>query len=165
MPHPKLPSFTANSHQKVQDELQRKFVEKEAYIQQLEAILREHNIEIPAEIQQLLPPTIPIGGTQLKDASEAELRAFLEGQLKLMRDNDIPIEFQDLTFKAIVPLKRTIPSVGTTLKSMICFWTNFEPKKEVQILSSLTGRIRPRKMTLLIGPPGSGKTGNALVIM
>ena len=95
----------------------------------------------------------------MKDGTEEELKAHLEAQLKLMRDNDIHIEFQDLTFKVSVPSKRTIPSVGTALKSMICFWTNCEPQKEVHIISKLTGRIRSRVMTLLIGPPGSGKSG------
>jgi ABC-type Mn2+/Zn2+ transport system ATPase subunit len=48
---------------------------------------------------------------------------------------------------------------------LIFFWTNFEPKNDLYILSKMTGRISPRKMTLLIGPPGSGKSGNFVFIL
>jgi ABC-type multidrug transport system ATPase subunit len=58
-----------------------------------------------------------------------------------------------------VPKERKIASVSSVLMNLLCIF-NPSPKEELHILSNLTGRILPRKMTLLIGPPGSGKSGN-----
>jgi ABC-type multidrug transport system ATPase subunit len=50
--------------------------------------------------------------------------------------------------------KKAIPTVGTALKN---FLLGSGPKERVDILKDLTGRIMPKTMTLLMGPPGCGK--------
>ncbi len=88
-----------------------------------------------------------------------ELQIISERQKPYLRDNDCSVEFYDLTMSTEIPAEREIYSVSTILSSIFCFWNAFnKPKREIHIISNLTGRILPRKMTLLIGPPGSGKS-------
>ncbi|KOM25783.1 hypothetical protein LR48_Vigan187s002300 [Vigna angularis] len=59
---------------------------------------------------------------------------------------------------------------GRSLPSMLNFFVNViegflhclhiipSPKKRLHILQNISGIIKPRRMTLLLGPPGSGKT-------
>lgn len=53
----------------------------------------------------------------------------------------------------IVP-KTHIPTVGSTIKDLLLCGTS--PTQRIDILTNLTGRIAPKKMTLVMGPPGSG---------
>ncbi|KAJ1423367.1 P-loop containing nucleoside triphosphate hydrolase protein, partial [Ochromonadaceae sp. CCMP2298] len=64
------------------------------------------------------------------------------------------VQFRDLTYWTSAPEKR-IPTVGSTLKKMLL---GAGPKHRVDILKGLTGRLQPCTMTLLMGPPGCGKT-------
>ncbi|CAM9211888.1 unnamed protein product [Ectocarpus fasciculatus] len=68
--------------------------------------------------------------------------------------DEVEVQYRDLSFWGMVP-KTTIPTVGSTFKHMI-FGSG--PKHRTDILKGLTGRIRPGKMTLLMGPPGCGKS-------
>jgi len=153
--------FAVISNKRRYDDLLVKYMEREAYIAKLEASLKENNMELPLPEppKEKLPSEPPADRNVLKDASEEQLGLLLAQQKKLVRDFDITIEFENLSFKVEVPLKQSFPSVSTVLRSIICFWTNCAPKEEIRILSNLTGQISPRKMTLLIGPPGSGKSG------
>lgn len=153
--------FSTRSHQKVEDALCKQVRDRDAYIAKLQTILRENEIEIPEpELNPLLPPTPPKDtAPEIVDASEEQIRILLERQQKYCRPLDITLEYTHLTYTVRVPEHRQIPSVSSVLKGLICFWTRFTPKKEIKILSDVTGRIKPRKMTLLIGPPGSGKSG------
>lgn len=94
----------------------------------------------------------------LQDGTISELEAHLEKSQAWNRDTDIPVEFHDLTLAARISNERIISTAGTMLWSMLFFWMS-PKKKDIDILSHLTGRILPRKLTLVIGPPGSGKSG------
>lgn len=60
-----------------------------------------------------------------------------------------------LCHSGVVP-KTKIPTVGSTIRDILLFGQG--PKQRVDILKNLTGRIATRKMTLLMGPPGCGKS-------
>lgn len=166
-----MPSFsvTSKTHQRIENELSnqikerdREIKEKAEYIAKLVELLRENHID-PPEIPKVddanggvhrKPRRIPV----LVDTSEDQMNQLLTQQLEFLRPMDITVEYTHLSYKVYVPKKRVIPSVGTFLRSIFCFWENFASKKELRILDDVTGRIKPRKMTLLIGPPGSGKS-------
>ena len=156
--------FSTRSHQKVQDALSKQVRDRDEYIAKLQALLREHDIDIPElEIAPLLPPLPPIEkAPEISDASEEQLKRLLQQQKQHVRPLDITLEYSHLTYRVYVAQNREIPSVSSLMKSLLCFWTKFARKKEIKILSDVTGRIKPRKMTLLIGPPGSGKSGRSL---
>lgn len=95
----------------------------------------------------------------LEDGTISEIEELLDQQTEAWsREMDIPIEYHDLTLTSNVPTEQVIPTVLTMLSSMLLFWKT-PNTKEIDILSHLTGRVLPRKMTLIIGPPGCGKSG------
>lgn len=161
--------FSLVSKQKIHDDLFKKYEEREEYIAKLEELLKRHNIEL-SEIELLNPvhrdgdkPIDEKPEFTLTDTPEGGLQNILEKQRQYIRANDFTVEFHNLTFKVKVAAKREVSSIYTVLKSILFFWTNFEAKNDLHILSKLTGRISPSKITLLIGPPGSGKSGNSLL--
>lgn len=95
----------------------------------------------------------------LEDGTISELEDLLDQQTEAWsREMDIPIEYHDLTLTSNVPTDQVIPTVLTMLSSMLFFWKT-PSTKEIDILSHLNGRVLPRKMTLIMGPPGCGKSG------
>lgn len=151
------------SYQKIQDDLTQKVILKDQYIQQLEALLKSHGIDIPAELlQQVLNPVVAEDGTDfhvLKQGSLEEVETLINTIMEFMRNLDFNVEFHDLTMTTKVGKGNQISSVSSALRSLLsCFFCQTGSKEEVDILSHLTGRIAPRKLTLLIGPPQSGKS-------
>eukprot|EP01034_Spumella_vulgaris_P026304 gene26304-32868_t len=67
---------------------------------------------------------------------------------------EIHVQYRNLTFWNMMPKKR-LPSVGMSFLSMI---VGSGKKNRVNIINNLTGRILPKRMTLVMGPPGCGKT-------
>ncbi len=95
----------------------------------------------------------------LQQGTAEEIQSLIESQKEYLRDNNFPVEFYDLTLSTEILVEREIFSISTILNSIFLPWKAFnKPKREIHIISNLTGRILPRKMTLLIGPPGSGKS-------
>ena len=153
--------FSMRSHHKLQDSLTAQCKEQAEYIARLEELLKEHEINLPPK-----PQHVSVAGkapqtrqNQLENASEAEIRRLVEHLRQYMRPMDIALEYTHLSYTVRVPRTREIPSVSSLLRSVLFFWRACEEKQDVRILSDVTGRIKPRKMTLLIGPPGSGKSG------
>lgn len=97
----------------------------------------------------------------LQDGNVAELEKLMDDRKHLFRPQDVTIEFYDLNFYTFVDPERQIVTVSSVLWKLLTFWRP-TPQKRVNILASATGRILPRKMTLLLGPPGSGKSGKIL---
>lgn len=112
------------------------------------------------EKQQAISATEPLPSNPnwLQDGDIGALRNMLQQRTYLYRGFDIPVEFHNLAFTMKVDMERRIPTVLTMLSSMVCWWQHFQEKKTVHILANATGRIPARKMTLLIGPPGAGKS-------
>lgn len=157
-PSKRVPSFSAVSYQKIQADLTKRCIDKDKYIEQLEHLIQEHGIELPPHDHSVINNTI-LGAVALRvlqDGNIEEIHQVLENAKKLSRSLDIEIEFHNLTFRTIVS-ERRINTVASMLQNLLCFWRGSE-KKEIDILADATSRILPRKMTLLIGPPGSGKS-------
>ncbi|XP_027333289.1 pleiotropic drug resistance protein 1-like isoform X2 [Abrus precatorius] len=80
---------------------------------------------------------------------------------------DIPtieVRFEHINVEAQVYVGgRALPSLLNFYVNVIEGFLNYlhiipSPKKTLNILQNISGIIRPRRMTLLLGPPGSGKT-------
>jgi ABC-type multidrug transport system ATPase subunit len=67
-----------------------------------------------------------------------------------MHYHPVSIVYQDLTLFTMVP-EKTISTVGSTLKSLVC---GSGPKHRVDIVKNISGRIQRGKLTLVMGPPG-----------
>ncbi len=95
----------------------------------------------------------------LQNGTAEEIEQLIENHKPYVRDNDFSVEFYDLTMSTEVPVKHEIFSISSIFYSVFCLWKRLHQEtKEIHVISNLTGRILPRKMTLLIGPPGSGKS-------
>ncbi|RYH29128.1 hypothetical protein EON65_09585 [archaeon] len=159
------PLFCTLSYQKIESDLRQKCLEKDIYIRQLQEFLVEHGLDVP-------PATNPM--TRLADYKQAsnystvkegnieELQEILEHQKKLVRTQDLSIEFHNLSVSTTVNFNSGITSVASVIYDMFSFLLTSNVKK-VDIVSNLTGRILPRKLTLLMGPPGSGKSGKVTI--
>lgn len=145
---------------KANKQIHNKFIaEQERYrrhIENLERILRDNDLEVP-EFEK--DPAI---GSATRDRSLSCLME--DGSLPALSKSvertavhdhcfEIHVQYRNLTFWNMVP-KNTIPTVGTALRSMIM---GSGKKHRVNILNDLTGRILPKRMTLVMGPPGCGK--------
>lgn len=155
--------FNLLSNQKLAQEYRQKCLEKDLYIQQLEEFLKQHQLELPISTHTAtsaaVSPTLrqSMGSMTLNNGGIDEITAMINEQKKLLRNFNFAIEFYDLHFTTKAYKDRTIASISSILSSLLCFW-QVKPKEDIDILSHATGRILPGKMTLLIGPPGSGKS-------
>jgi len=81
----------------------------------------------------------------------------LTKSLKLIVDHthqyEIAVQYRNLTFWNDLP-KQSIPTVWSSVRSMVL---GSGKKHRVNIVNELTGRILPKRMTLVMGPPGCGK--------
>ncbi len=150
--------FTRVSHRKIEDDLTRRCIEKDNYIKKLEVLLRENGIDLPASDHPINPALYDIVDNLMKDGTLEEFESMLERNKNLMRNTDIAVEFYNLNYSAKVPKEKVFPTVGSVLYYLLTMWLPRD-LETVHILADATGRILPRKMTLLLGPPGSGKSG------
>lgn len=151
-------NYAAVVTEQVEAELVRRNVANENYIHKLEGILKDRGIDVPPD-HPIFSVDHKLGTDNLmKEGTVEELEGLTETTKELLRANDIAIEFHDLKYTTEIPKERKIQTVSTILLSMLTFWKSVE-KREIDILAGISGRILPRKMTLLIGPPGSGKSG------
>eukprot|EP01033_Poteriospumella_lacustris_P015615 gene15613-11178_t len=149
--------FSRVSYKKIQDDLTRRCIEKDNYIKALEEMLKTHGIELPPSELVVNPQMYEVVDNLMKQGSLEELESIVQKNVDLIRNFDHSIEFHGLNYSTEVPKKKVIPTVGSLLLSLFTFWLPQETET-IDILANATGRISPRKMTLLIGPPGSGKS-------
>jgi ABC-type transport system involved in cytochrome c biogenesis ATPase subunit len=161
--------FNILSWQKIQAELTKQCSDKDKnihllqdYIEQLEELLKEHNIDLPPHEQAVISPILlELADNLLKQGTIEELQTVINRNRDHMRNMEVAIEYHDLTLSTMkTKASDNVVSISTILKNFFFFWNRFLPdyEQKVLILNHLTGRILPRKMTLLIGPPGSGKS-------
>jgi ABC-type multidrug transport system ATPase subunit len=79
----------------------------------------------------------------------------------LVKETDaVTVQFKDLTVYANVkPQSDEVPTLWTGLRNIVtgpC--RRAVPPVKKEILRGITGELKPGTMTLLLGPPGSGKT-------
>ena len=163
-------SFLTLHHQKVLQDIKQRCLEKDRYIAKLEHLLQEHDIHLPIEEND--PETSAAVSPTLRQSLEEEttfvltsgniqeLQLFIQKHKSLVRKLHYRIEYYDLTFQTKVfnTLQHQIFSISTIVTQLCCFWRSQETH-QADILSHITGRILPGHMTLIIGPPGSGKSG------
>ncbi|KAL2318113.1 hypothetical protein Fmac_031989 [Flemingia macrophylla] len=104
----------------------------------------------------------------VKIAEEDNERFLLKLRERMDRvGHDIPtieVRFEHINAEAQVYVGgRALPSLQNFFVNVIEGLLNYlhiipSPKKPLHILQNISGIIKPRRMTLLLGPPGSGKT-------
>mmetsp|Transcript_24221 Transcript_24221/g.24835 ORF Transcript_24221/g.24835 Transcript_24221/m.24835 type:complete len:1388 (-) Transcript_24221:477-4640(-) len=156
-PTTKFSSFNIRTNRKIHDELVSQREKDLKYIHELQEILESHGIEIPP------PPESPVTkygpeqplGNHMEDGSLDSLTKALSHITPHMNIPNVDVQFKDLSFWGIVP-KTRIPTVGSTFRDLLLCGAG--PKQRIDILKNLTGRIASKKMTLVMGPPGCGKS-------
>jgi hypothetical protein len=146
--------FNVKTNRRIYQEFVSQHERDRAYIHELEKLLREHAVAIPAEIvpkvETKASPTRSDG--LMVDGSLSALQMSINRLKEYSNQFDINVQYKDLTFWNSVPETR-ISTVGSSIKSLFC---GSGPKRRVDIFKNLTGRILPKTMTLVMGPPGSG---------
>ena len=154
-------SFNVRANRRTFNDLTRKHHEDQRRIQLLLALLKEHNISPPdfsaneknadhIEEEPLLRDRLP----SLLDGSAESMTTMMEHFKNLVKIYKVTIQYRDLNFWTMAP-EPTIPTVGSTVRAILL---GTGPKKRADILKGLTGQLKPGRMTLVMGPPGSGKT-------
>jgi len=152
--------FNVKANRRVYKEFIDQHERDRGYILELEKLLKENNVPIPPELHDIKKrmqhrKVSPEGRADglMKDGSLASLVRSVEKVTNLTRRYEINVQFRNLTFWSNVP-KKAIPTVGSTIKEM---FFGSGKKHRVDIIHELTGRILPRTMTLVMGPPGCGE--------
>lgn len=150
--------FNVQTNRRIYKEFIDQHERDQAYIAELERLLKDLNVQIPEKIVQtkrIIAHTTSEGADSglMKDGSLAALAKSIDRIKEHTHAYEINVQYKNLTFWNALPPK-TIPTVGSALRSMV-FGSG--PKKRVEIFKDLTGRILPQKMTLLMGPPGCGE--------
>jgi ABC-type multidrug transport system ATPase subunit len=72
----------------------------------------------------------------------------------------LEIRFSDIVYESLVPVTETAANtVGdSALRSLFCLCSKPVPVAPQVILKNVSGILKPGVMTLVLGPPGSGKT-------
>jgi hypothetical protein len=69
---------------------------------------------------------------------------------------DVHITYSDLAYSVRVPV--AAPRIATVLTALTDKVTRNQAFTQLHVLQPCSGRIRPASMTLLLAPPGGGKT-------
>ena len=131
-------------------------VELQQKISNLEKILTAHDIPLPDLIEPTETaedlPSISAKKLLLNEGTIQEYKSFLDRIQKYHRKLKTCINYNELGIWTMLP-KTGMLTVGSVLKLGLC---GLGPLSRVDILKGLSGRILPGKLTLLLGPPGSG---------
>jgi len=131
-----------------QNEKNRKYIEK------LEKLLKEHNISIPTDEETKDASRSDPPVEALKDTSAAAISNVLTEFKKHAQPFQAQVEYKHLSYWSMIP-KKEIETVGNMLKGILF---GGGPKHKFHVLKDLSGKISSQKLTLLMGPPSSGKT-------
>eukprot|EP01034_Spumella_vulgaris_P038880 gene38880-48011_t len=86
----------------------------------------------------------------MEDGSLVALTKAVERYAEHEHKHEIQVQYRNLSFWSMVP-KKTIVTVGST-------FLGSGKKTRANVINNLTGRILPKQLTLVMGPPGCGKT-------
>lgn len=141
-----------------------------AHIEQLTKLLKDNNINVPeaptldtlelASLSSATDEKSPLLRDEfmrlplLRDGSAKSMTELIGRAKEHIKIYRVTVIYRDLNFWTMAP-ERTIPTVGSTVRR-IFFGTG--PKNRVDIIRGVTGMIRPGTMTLVMGPPGCGKS-------
>lgn len=152
--------FNLQTNRRIYTDFAKQHARDKTYIAELEKLLSNHGIEIPPDIV----PEHTVVKRNLND------RIMLDGSLNSLTKSitsiaghnnmhEIYVQYRNLSFWNMAP-ERKIPTVGSTIKGI---FLGSGPKRRVDILKDLSGRILPKTMTLLMGPPGCGELSSLLI--
>lgn len=153
IPEASFSVFNMNANRKMYKEFVSQIEKDRFYIAELEKILKSHGIEVPKDILGDIIHKRDPADRIMKDGSLTALASSLSRIEDHNKMHEVNIQFRDLTFWNNLPAK-TIPTVGSAVKK---FFLGDGTKHRVDIIKGLTGRILPKTMTLLMGPPGCGE--------
>lgn len=115
-------------------------------------LYKKDAMEAYSEVKQV--EMVPFeDGHIMKNASKEEIKVMLERQRNLTRPLHVTMKFRHLSLWTMA----SEPTIQTVANAMTpgCFAAS---QKRYDILKDLNGRVAPFKMTLLLGPPGSGRS-------
>ncbi len=153
--------FSAKANKQIQKDFISQQEHYRSHITELERIIHEHGLEVPEFTHDFRSNT----GRErrltclMEDGSLHALSRSVERTAEHAHCYEIHVQYRNLTFWSMVPEKR-IPTVGSALRGMVA---GSGKKHRVNIINDLTGRILPKRMTLVMGPPGCGEYLGLLV--
>ncbi len=101
-----------------------------------------------------------IHAMHLQDASKEDIYEVLNYIKNVTKPQHVTVKFRNVSLWTMAP-EPSIPTVLTTLAGPIC---GTGKKRRIDILKNLNGCLEPYKMTLLLGPPGSGRSGRYICL-
>lgn len=145
--------FNLQANRRVYSDFAVQHARDKTYIAELEKLLNDNGIEIPPEII----PEHTVVKRNLNDRwmPDGSLNSLTKSITSIAGHNnmhEIDVQYRNMSFWSMTP-ERKIPTVGSTIKGIV-FGSG--QKRRVDVLKDLTGRILPKTMTLLMGPPGCG---------
>jgi hypothetical protein len=152
--------FSDKANKKIHQEFVSQQEQAHKYIAELEKLLNEKGIEIPDfvhEYKKQVQSNDSAGRTRrvsglMEDGSLEALTKSIEKHEDHVHRYEIQVQYRNLTFWNMVA-KKTISTVGSSIIGMVVGGK----KSRVNIINNLTGRILPKRMTLVMGPPGCGE--------
>lgn len=151
--------FNSQANKRTYQQLRSQIENDHAYIVELERLLRSNGIDIPDSIvpnpvsqHTRRPSTLP-PDRLMQDGSLRSVEKSLESIKDHNRVHEIYVQYRNLTLWNMVP-ERKISTVGSAIGNL---FVGSGPKRRIEIIKDLSGRILPKTMTLLMGPPGCGK--------
>ena len=150
--------FNIKANRKIQREFVAQHEKDRAYIAELENLLREKNIDLPDVISDMKKhldekeTTVKHVAGLMADGSLDALAKSVDLITQHTHHYEIQVQYRNLTFWNNLP-KKEIPTVWSSVRKML---VGGGKKHRVNIINDLTGRILPKRMTLVMGPPGCG---------
>lgn len=155
--NPVVSMFNLNANRRIYQQLTQQIEHDKVYISELERLLRTNGIEVP-EITRVIPTVVGGSNTDFADRimPDGSLNSLIKSMESIKEHNqvhEIYVQYRNLSLWNMVA-DRKISTVGSTIRNI--FWGS-GPKRRVDVIKDLSGRILPKTMTLLMGPPGCGK--------
>ena len=155
----KMTVFNVKANRKIQKEFIAQHEKDRAYIAELEKMLLENGLELPELVLDMKKTlnekdaTVHAVERLMADGSIDALTKSLKLIVGHTHQYEIAVQYRNLTFWNNLP-KLAIPTVWSSVRSI---FLGSGKKHRVNIINDLTGRILPKRMTLVMGPPGCGK--------
>mgnify|MGYP006191489807 CR=1 FL=1 len=143
---------------RVKQEILDRHERAEKYILKLEGLLHEKGVEIPDDFLELKEAVMSKGDIDhldifMENGGLEALAKSAERTLQHTHRYETLVQYRNLTFWNNVA-ERRIPTMTSSLLNLI---PGMYKKQRVNVLNDLSGRILPKRMTLVMGPPGCGE--------
>jgi ABC-type multidrug transport system fused ATPase/permease subunit len=153
--------FNVHTNQRIYQRLTSQIEHDRVYIEELQQLLRSHGIEVPessvpSPLTALPPSRNNHGDIPDRLMPDGSIDSLMKSVTSIKEHNqvhEIYVQYRNLTLSNMVR-ETKIATVGSTVRNM---FIGSGAKRRVDVIKDLTGRILPKTMTLLMGPPGCGK--------